>query len=134
MRVRSSPAYAYLPAPWTDRFRWTLDVSEHDLQNIGRASESVEAGARLFDLDLVTGKATEDHFAAPRELDRSRAEGLGVEARMEIADLARADLDAVVGKLRAETESSSVALVEPDPDDGGAPPLGAAAVHGRGGA
>ena len=66
----------------------TLDVSEHDLQNFGRASESVEAGARLFDLDLVTGKATEDHLAAPRELDGSRADGLGVEARMEIADLA----------------------------------------------
>ena len=53
---------------------------------------------------------------------------------MEIADLARADLDAVVVKLLAETEPRCVALVEPDRDDGAAPPHDAHRVPERRGA
>src|SRR5204863_947981 len=66
----------------------------------------------------------------------------GIEARVQVPDLAGADLDAIVVKFLAETKARRVSLVEPDRHDRAPPPhhadrvaerrrIGAALEHDR---
>ena len=89
--------------PRLDRFRVTLDVTEHDLQNFGWSPERGESGTGVVHGNLKAREAAENDPAAQSELQRSRAQRLRIEARMQITDLAGADLDAVVMELLAET-------------------------------
>src|SRR5213080_1249017 len=108
--------------PRLDRFRVTLDVTEHDLQNFGWSPERRKSAPRVVHGNFEARQAAENDPAAQCELQRSCAQRSGIEARVQIPDLAGADLDAIVVKLLAETKARRVSLVEPDRHDRAPPP------------
>ncbi len=62
-----------------------------------------------------------EHEPVLRELETERLQSCPIPARIQVPDLAGADLDAVVMEVVAEVQVVRLLLIETDRDDGSAP-------------